>query len=106
MTVGQLPAPRQGGVFLDSLLSALVQVVAIDSPQKVTCGQRRETTMTFLGQLVTLLTLILTFGIAPLGWAQLAGEDRARALGDVAQATVFGDSDLHLRESAGDRRRH
>lgn len=38
--------------------------------------------MTFLGLLVTLLTVVLTFCIAPLGWAQLAGEDRARSLGE------------------------
>ena len=38
--------------------------------------------MTFLGQLVTLLTLVFTFYTAPFGWAQLASEDRVRSLGE------------------------
>jgi len=38
--------------------------------------------MTFLGQLVALLILVLTFSTASFGWAQLAGEDRVRSLGE------------------------
>src|SRR5215475_11997368 len=52
----------------------------------MTCRQRRETGMTSLLQLVTLLTLVLTFCTAPFGWAQLSGEDRARVLGESLTA--------------------
>jgi hypothetical protein len=38
--------------------------------------------MTFLGQLATVLTLVLTFCLVPLGWAQVSGGDGVRALGE------------------------
>lgn len=38
--------------------------------------------MTILGQLVPLFILVITFCIAPLGWAQLSGEDQTRSLGE------------------------
>jgi len=63
-----------------------VQVASTDLPQEMICRQKGETNMTFLGQVVTLLTVILTFCTAPSSWAQLAGEDRARVLGESLTA--------------------
>lgn len=37
--------------------------------------------MIFLGQFVTVLTLVLTFSIPPFGWTQGSGEERVEALG-------------------------